>query len=123
MDPDYTMASSTLVQSLRENAARLEAIVALLEAEPFIYIVHESTPELGRVVYPAAYLTYEAAVAAVRARAKWLGALDQSAAEISSTFEALWQQTLEEARVEMNVTHLYNEKEINFEIHKLPLSG
>lgn len=113
---------STLAQSLREHAARLEAIVALLDSEPFIYIVHESTPELGRLIYPATYMTYEAAVAAVRIRSKWLGALSQTAAEFGTTFDALWQQTLKEARTEKNVTHLYNEKEICFEIHKLPLN-
>jgi len=85
-----------------------------------VYIVHEASP-YAQIVLPEAYKTFKEATDALEQHVKKMKYFDEYAEEVSTTVDALWQQTLQEARVDKNVTNLYIEKEIFFEIHCLPV--
>jgi hypothetical protein len=86
----------------------------------YIYIVFENTTE-DRRIHDITYKTYEDACNAIKER--WIGFLeeDRETNDMEETAEEMWLQTLKEAEVVKNITHLYIEKENFFEIHKLPL--
>ena len=82
----------------------------------FVYIVSETTPD-DSTVYPETFKMLEEAIEAIRI--KWWKYLEDDAEINGEPAEEQWQRELKNMRVEKNVTHLYLEKEIFFEIHKL----
>ena len=84
----------------------------------FVYIVFEATPD-DRTIYPETYKTLEEAIEAIRI--KWWKYLEEDFEINGEPAEEQWQREMKDMRVEKNVTHLYLEKGIFFEIHKVAL--